>query len=252
VTYTIPASATGRVPLVQGGNAAQVLALGFGTVSFGGNGPNITSRPEAKDDWGAIRKYGWVVSRGLDYLETEPRVDAHQVALTGHSIGGKRALVAGAFDERIGLVFASCSGEGGASMMRRDWGETVDDLAQLSPQNYCENFQKWVRRWGEMPADAHMLVALMAPRPLFISGGTGDQWSDPVGVFWAGYFGGPAYKVLGAKDLNATQPPEPNTFLEGDLVFYNHIGGHITTPEEREKYHELIRTKFQVKPKATP
>jgi hypothetical protein len=248
VTYTIPANATGPVPLVQGGNVQRTLAMGFGTVNFGGSAPNVTSQPPATNDWGAIRKYGWVVSRALDYLETDKLVDAHQVALTGHSIGGKQALVAGAFDERIGLVFASCSGEGGASMMKRDWGETLDDLAQLSPQNYADNFQKWVRHWDEMPVDAHMLVALMAPRPLLITGGTQDQWSDPVGVFWAGYFAGPVYKVLGKKDLGATEPPKPNVFLEGDLVFYNHIGGHVTTPEETAKYYELLAKNFRITP----
>jgi hypothetical protein len=250
VTYTIPANAAGRIPLVQGGSAAQILAMGFGTVNFLGNGPNVTSQPAAKDDWGAIRKYGWVVSRGLDYLETEPRVDARQVALTGHSIGGKRALVAGAFDERIGLVFASCSGEGGASMMRRDWGETIDDIAQLSPQNYNDNFQMWVAHWQEMPVDAHMLVAMMAPRPVFITGGTEDQWSDPVGVFWSGYHASPVYKLLGRKAIEISSPPPPNVFLDGDLTFYNHIGGHITTPEEAAKYLELVKTFFSVKPAA--
>ncbi len=249
ISYTIPANAPGKVPLIQGGNAAQVLAMGFGTVTFAGNAPNVMSQPAAKDDWGEIRKYGWVVSRALDYLETDPLVDARQVALTGHSIGGKRALVAGAFDERIGLVFASCSGEGGASMMRRDWGETLDDLAQLSPQNYAENFQMWVRHWDEMPADAHMLVALMAPRPLFITGGTEDQWSDPVGVFWSGFYATPVYTLLGKKGLSGTEPPQPNVFLDGDLTFYNHIGGHITTPEESAKYLELAKKHFKVMPR---
>ena len=245
VTYTIPASASGRVPLMQGANAARVLAMGFGVVSFGGRAPNVVSQPASREDWGAIRKYAWIVSRGLDYLETDPRVDAHKVALSGHSIGGKQALLAAALDERIGLVFASCSGEGGASMMRRDWGETIDDLAQLSPQNYAENFQNWVGHWNEMPIDAHMLVALMAPRPAFITGGTQDQWSDPVVVFWSGFYAGPVYKLLGKQELGATQPPAPNVFLGGDdLVFYNHVGGHITTPEETDKFLAMAKRHF--------
>jgi len=95
-----------------------------------------------------------------------------------------------------------------------------------------------------------MLVAMMAPRPLMITGGTQDQWSDPVGVFWAGYYGSPVYKLLGKKDLGATQPPMPNVFLEGDLVFYNHIGGHTTTAEESAKYLEMARKYFKVKPAA--
>jgi hypothetical protein len=245
VSYTIPAGATGPVPLIQGGNEAQVLGMGFGTVRFGGSAPNVTSQPPAPDDWGAIRKYAWVVSRGLDYLETDKLIDAKQIALTGHSIGGKQALLAGAMDERIGLVFASCSGEGGASMMRHDWGETVDDLAQLYSGDYCANFQKWVRHWDEIPVDSHMLVALMAPRPLLITGGTGDQWSDPVGVFWAGFFAGPVYRLLGKKDLGASAPPEPNVFLEGDLVFHNHIGGHVTTAPETAKYLEMAQKYFR-------
>lgn len=247
ITYTVPANPTGAVPLVQGGNAAAVLAMGFGTVNFAGNAPNVTTgRP---DDWGAIRKNAWAVSRSLDYLETDKTVDAHQVALTGHSIGGKQALMRGVMDERIGLVFASCSGEGGASLMRHDWGETIDDIGQLSPQNYCENFQKWIGNWAAMPVDSHMLVALMAPRPLFISGGTDDQWSDPVGVYWAGFFASPVYKLLGKQAIDTHEPPQPNNFVGGDLLFYNHIGGHITTPEESAKYLELAKKYFKVKPR---
>jgi hypothetical protein len=222
------------------------MAMGFGTIDIAGNAPDVRSDPPAPNDWGEIRKYAWVVSRTLDYLESDPTVNAHQVALTGHSIGGKRALVAGAFDQRVGLVFASCSGEGGASMMKRDWGETIDDLAQLSPQNYCDNFQKWVRHWDEMPCDAHMLVALMAPRPLLITGGTADQWSDPVGVFWAGYYGAPAYRLLGKAAFENAAPPPPNQFIGEDLVFYNHIGGHRTMPEESAKYLEMVRANFRL------
>jgi hypothetical protein len=223
-----------------------VLALGFGTVNFQGAAPNVSSgRP---DDWGAIRKNAWAVSKSLDYLETDKTVDARQVALTGHSIGGKQALMRAVMDERIGLVFASCSGEGGASLMRRDWGETIDDIGQLSPQNYCPNFIKWLGNWQAMPVDAHMLIALMAPRPAFVTGGTDDQWSDPVGVFWAAKFASPVYQLLGKKAIDLDAPPAPNTFVGGDLLFYNHIGGHITTPEESAKYLELAKQHFKVKP----
>ncbi len=250
VTYTIPAGATGAVPLIQGGNAQQIYAMGFGTLNIGGNAPNVSSgRP---DDWGAIRKVAWVNSRGLDFLETDPTVDAHQTAFTGHSIGGKQALMKGVMDERVGLVFASCSGEGGASMMRRDWGETIDDIGQLSPGNYCANFQKWVGNWDAMPADANMLVALMAPRPLLITGGTDDQWSDPVGVFWSGVSGGKVYKLLGAGNFPTANPPAPNTFVgDGALVHYNHIGGHTPMPAETARYHEMIQKYFKIVPFGT-
>ena len=245
VSYTIPATASAEHPvgLIRSGGQ-QALGMGLGTVTFGGQAPNVRSNPPLPTDWGAIRRSVWPISRGIDFLETDPRVNAHQIAVTGHSINGKQALAAGVFEERVGLVFASCSGEGGASMMRRDWGETIDDLAQLSPQNYCDNFQKWVRNWSKMPVDAHFLVAAMAPRPVLVSGGSTDQWSDPVGVFWAAYFASPAYEILGEKGVGISEPPEMNTFVGEKLVFYHHIGGHITTGEETAKYYEMARTYF--------
>src|SRR5262249_44715306 len=103
VSYTIPKDAPGPVPLVQGQGG---LAMGFGSVNIGGQAPNVRSNPPSPDDWGAIRKYGWVVSQGINYLETDPKVDAHQIAIQGASIGGKQALVAGCFDERVNMVAA--------------------------------------------------------------------------------------------------------------------------------------------------
>jgi hypothetical protein len=247
VSYTIPVKAPGQVPLVRGGNLAQCLAMGFGTVNFGGVAPNVRSNPPSGDDWGAIRKSAWVVSKGLDYLETDPRVNP-QIAVTGHSIGGKQALMAAVFDERVAVCFASCSGLGGAQMARHDWGETIDDVAQLSPDNYCENMQYWVSHYDEMPLDSHFLVALVAPRALLISGGTQDQWSDPVGVFWAGYYAAPVYKLLGAKAFDNTEPPAPDTFIGEKLIFHNHVGGHMPTAAENAKYVEMQQKYLKVVP----
>jgi hypothetical protein len=247
VSYTIPANAPGRVPLVRGGNLAQCLAMGFGTVNFGGSAPNVRSNPPSGDDWGAIRKTAWVVSKGLDYLETDPRINP-QIAVTGHSIGGKQALMAAVFDERVAVCFASCSGLGGAQMARHDWGETIDDVAQLSPDNYCENMQYWVSHYDEMPLDSHFLVALVAPRALLISGGTEDQWSDPVGVFWAGYYASAVYKLLGEKVFDNTEPPAPDTFIGEKLVFHDHVGGHMPSASENAKYQEMQQKYMKVIP----
>ncbi len=247
VTYTIPANAPGKVPLVRGGNLQQCLEMGFGTVNFGGNAPDVRSNPPSGDDWGAIRKTAWVVSKGLDYLETDPRVNA-QIAVTGHSIGGKQALIAAVFDERVAVCFASCSGLGGAQMARHDWGETIDDVAQLSPQNYCDNLQYWVSHYNEMPFDSHFLVALVAPRALLITGGTEDQWSDPVGVFWAGHYASAVYKLLGEKAYDNTEPPEPDTFIGEKLTFYDHVGGHMSTAAENAKYLEMQKKYMKVIP----
>ena len=247
VSYTIPANAKGKVPLVRGGNLQQCIEMGFGIVNFSGSAPDVRSEPPSGDDWGAIRKSAWVISKGLDYLETDSRVSA-QIAVTGHSIGGKQALIAAVFDERVAVCFASCSGLGGAQMARHDWGETIDDVAQLSPQNYCENMQYWVSHYDEMPFDAHFLVALVAPRALLITGGTGDQWSDPVGVFWAGHYASEVYKLFGEKGYYNTEPPEPDTFIGDKLTFYNHVGGHMSTAAENAKYLEMQKKYMKVIP----
>jgi hypothetical protein len=245
ITYTIPAAASAEHPVgLMRGGGQRALALGLGTVQFQGQSPNVASNPPQPTDWGAIRRTTWPISRGIDFLETDPRVNARQIAVTGASIGGKQALAAGVFDERIGLVFAAVSGEAGASMMKRDWGETIDDLAQLSPQNYCANFQKWVRNWGAMPVDAHMLLAAMAPRPVLVSGGSNDQWSDPVGVFWSAHYASPVFELLGERGIGISEPPKLDTFVGEKLVFYHHDGGHEVLPMETEKYYEMAARFF--------
>jgi hypothetical protein len=245
VSYTIPANAAGPVPLISGGRVA-----GFGSVNFGITAPNVRSNPPAPDDWGSIRRYGWGISRGIDYLETDPRVDAHQVAIQGASIGGKDALVAGAFDERINMVAAFVSGEMGAAMSRHDWGETIDDVCQLSSGDYCDNFQYFVGHFDQVPTDSHMLISLMAGRHLLITGGTTDQWSDPVGVFWGAYYSSPVWKLLGQKGIDEQKPPEPNNFIGEELVFYDHVGGHAVLQPENQKNAEMIQKFFKIKPAA--
>jgi hypothetical protein len=253
ITYTIPAGASAEHPVgLMRAGGERALALGLGTVQFQGQAPNVTSNPPQPTDWGAIRRTTWPISRGIDFLETDPRVNAHQIALTGASIGGKQALAAGVFDERIGLVFAGVSGEAGASMMKRDWGETIDDLAQLSPDNYCANFQKWVRNWDALPVDAHMLLAAMAPRPVLVTGGSNDQWSDPVGVFWAAHYASPVYELLGEKGIGISEPPKMDTFFGEKLVFYHHDGGHEILPVETAKYYEMAAKFFDKVPVLRP
>ena len=185
------------------------------------------------DEWGTIGAWAWGVSRILDYFETDKSVNAKQVALFGHSRLGKTALWASALDERVAAVYASCSGEMGAALARRDWGETVDDMGQNFPFWFAVNFQKWVGRWNDMPVDAHMLIALSAPRPVFVTGGTADQWADPVGEFQAEVAAGPVYRLLGKKDLGTTQlPPLDTPLTTGDLGWHYHTGGHAATPED--------------------
>lgn len=187
------------------------------------------TRP-APDEWGTISAWAWGASRVLDYFETDPAVDAKRVVLVGHSRLGKTVLWAGAEDPRFALVFSSCSGEMGAALARRDYGETVDDMAANFPWQFAGNFQKYSGHWNEMPVDAHMVIALNAPHPVFITGGTRDQWADPRGEFLAEVAAGPVYRLLGKKGLGTSEfPPTDTALISGDLGFRYHNGGHMIT-----------------------
>ena len=200
----------------------------------------------APDEWGTIGAWSWGVSRIVDYLETDASVNAKQIALFGHSRLGKTALWASALDTRIAVVYSSCAGEMGSALARRDWGETVDDMAQNFGWQFAGNFQKWVGRWNEMPVDAHMLIALSAPRPVFITGGTTDQWADPVGEFLSEVAAGPVYRLLGRKDLGVTTlPPLDSPVTSGDLGFHYHTGGHAATPADWSAFLQFLAKYFR-------
>ncbi len=197
------------------------------------------------DEWGTIGAWAWGVSRIIDYFETDKLVDAKKIAVQGHSRIGKTALWASALDERIAAVYASCSGEMGAALARRDWGETVDDMAQNFPYWFAGSFQKYAGHWNDMPVDAHMLIALSAPRPVYITGGTQDQWADPKGEFLAGVAAGPVYRLLGKKDLGTTElPPLDTPFINGDIGWHYHTGGHAATPADWKAFLDFIAKYF--------
>lgn len=242
-------SAPGQTPTrrpSEAGPIADILARGYGYATFryteieGDSRTNSltlvrklalsSGQTPADDDWGGISAWAWGASRVLDYLETDRAVDAKRVALIGHSRLGKTVLWAGARDPRFALVFSSCSGEMGAALARRDYGETVDDMAANFPWQFCGNFQKFSGRWNDMPVDAHEVIALNAPRPVFITGGTQDQWADPRGEFLAAVAAGPVYRLLGKKDLGTSElPPLDTPLISGELGFHYHTGGHTIT-----------------------
>ena len=243
--------------------AADILARGWGyaTVGYGDIQPDRAntageavmamvataagSKAGAPDDWGTIGVWSWGVSRIVDYLETDRAVDAKRIAIFGHSRLGKTVLWASAKDERIAAVFSSCSGEMGAALARRDWGETVDDMAQNFAWQFAPALQQWVGRWNDMPVDAHMLIALSAPRPVFITGGTTDQWADPVGMFKAAVAAGPVYRLLGKKDLGTTElPPLDTPLTRGDLGWHYHTGGHTATKEDWKAFLAFVGKYF--------
>ena len=260
-----PAPAGGRggpPPLPDPAVASEIIARGWAyatifyqdiqadranTFDQGVIGATLTpGQTRAPDEWGTIGAWAWSVSRVLDYFQTDSSIDAKHVALFGHSRLGKTALWASALDDRIAAVYASCSGEMGAALARRDWGETVDDMAQNFPYWFAENFQKYVGRWSDMPVDAHMLIALSAPRPVFITGGTADQWADPKGEFLAAVAAGPVYRLLGKKDVGATElPPLDTPLIGGDLGWYYHTGPHAATPADWKVFLQFLDKYFR-------
>jgi hypothetical protein len=203
------------------------------------------TRP-APGEWGTISAWAWGVSRAIDYLETDKAVDAKRVAITGASRLGKTVLWAAAQDERVAAVFSVVSGEMGAALIRRDWGETLDDMAQNFPWQFAGNLQKWAGKWNDLPVDQHLLIALCAPRPVYVNGGLGDQWSDPKGEFLAMVAAGPVYRLLGAKDLGATElPPLDAPVTSGDLAFHYHSSGHTAVPADWKAFLDFAERHFR-------
>jgi hypothetical protein len=190
-------------------------------------------QPRDPDAWGVLAAWSWGLSRVLDYFETDPQIDARRAAIQGHSRWGKTALLAGALDHRWAIVYASCSGAMGASLEKRSWGETIDNVAGTGEYHWMAgNFLKYGGNWAAMLVDAHELIALVAPRPLFITGGTTDQWVDPHGEFLAAAGADPVYRLLGARGLGTTEMPAPDVSLvDGDLAFREHAGGHTDAPD---------------------
>ena len=221
---------------IQGDCGAGLTAGIIGLVNEG--------RPRALDDWGALSAWAWGAGRLLDYLHTDRTVDASRVGVTGHSRYGKAALVAMALDERFAIAFISSSGHGGAKLHRRKYGERVENVASAFYHWMAGNYLKYAGNWDALPVDAHELIALCAPRPVFLSAGRGpdparpdgtvvphDAWVDPRGSFLAAAAAGPVYRLLGVKDLGTMDyPPIGEAVTAGDLAFHQHTGGHTPGP----------------------
>lgn len=279
-----PAAARGGAP--GGGNPApsaqeQILMRGWGYASVAtasiqaDNGQGLTcgiiglvnkGQPRSLEDWGVLSAWGWGMSKVLDYFETDKAVDAKKVAVQGHSRDGKASLVALAYDERFLTGFISSSGQSGAKLHRRKYGEAIENIAATNEYHWMAgNYLKYAGRWDTLPVDSHELIAMVAPRPVFLSTGNGpdlnpdgtvkmmppgdprfqasrgpieqqasninDAWVDPKGTFLAGVGAGPVYRLLGKKDLGTTEFPKIETaVMTGDIAFRQHSSGHTPGP----------------------
>lgn len=290
MTVVTPADAKGPVPLIMmftyvwpngkppGVAAAavmkdppateQLIADGWGYASIipvsiqADNGAGLTKgiiglvnkgQARKSEDWGALRAWAWGASRGLDYLEMDKTVDAKHVGIEGVSRYGKAALVTMAFDTRFAVVLVGSSGEGGARLNRRNYGESVENLTGAGEYHWMAgNFMKYgaseasfgSKNAGDLPVDSHELIALCAPRPTFISYGSpekGDsKWLDQPGSYMATVAAGKVFRLLGAKDLGVSDeymtekmPPVQTGLLNGQLAWRQHEGGHTDGPNWR-------------------
>jgi len=197
----------------------------------------------AADEWGSIGAWAWGLSRAMDYLETDNNVDAKRVAIFGVSRLGKTVLWAGAHDPRFAVVIASCSGEGGAALSRRNYGETIKHLTAPTryPYQFAANYQKYGDHVSEFPVDSHMLIALIAPRPLLLQTGDQDFWSDPKGEFLAAVAATPVYRLLGQGGIESDQMPAAGQLLGTRLGYFMHHGGHGTIPSDWEVFLKFLK-----------
>jgi hypothetical protein len=231
---------------------SQVLAKGWGYAVLipasiqADSGDGLTSgiiglankgQPRKLDDWGALRAWAWGASRALDYFETDKSVDARQVGIEGLSRYGKATLVAMAYEPRLTIAFVGSSGEGGAKLSRRTFGEQVENVASSAEYHWMAgNFLKYAGPLtpNDLPVDSHELIALCAPRPVFISSGSQQVeggWVDQRGMFLGAVGAAPVYRLLGKKDLGTDQfPPMETALIDGDIAFRQHSGGHTTGP----------------------
>jgi hypothetical protein len=260
ISFGFPA---GKGPKATFDPVAEVLGRGwaYATVGYGDIQPDRADRwtegvigltlkegqkRPAPDEWGTISAWAWGVSRCIDFFESDKAFDAKRVAITGASRLGKTVLWAGARDERVAAVFSVVPGEMGASLIRRDWGETLDDMAQNFAWQFAGNLQKWVGKWNDLPVDQHMLIALCAPRPVYVNGGLTDQWSDPKGEFLAMAAAGPVYRLLGAKDLGVTEVPElDKPVTTGSLAFHYHSSGHTAVPADWKAFLDFAERHYK-------
>ena len=194
-------------------------------------------QPRKPDDWGTLRAWAWGASRALDYFESDKSVDAKHVGIEGLSRYGKATIVTMAYEPRFAIAFVGSSGAGGTKILRRVLGEQVENLASSGEYHwFAGNFIKYAGPLNpnDLPVDAHELVALCAPRPVFISSGSPQvegNWVDAKGMFLGGAYAGPVYKLLGKKDMGTTEfPPMETTLTDGDIAFRQHSGGHTTGP----------------------